>query len=463
MELNSFFKKKNKEQLKGKWVLITGAAQGIGLQTAAQFADARANLILTDINTEKLLEAKRRLSKKAVRILTFTIDVSDKTAVEQLAKDVLDKIGKLDYLINNAGIGHHDELEDTSLSTWKKLIDVNLWGPLYHIYAFLPSMKKAGSGNIVNVSSGQAFFRLPTWGAYAAIKLAMGVISEIMHYEVHRYGIQVTTVYPYMVNTGFYNDVEGESLGAKLSMKLLPWYSQKPETVAKRIFKAAVSGKRVEMVNPLNNLAKYAQAIPPIANIMNKATTFILSDNENNRLENIPGFQFVMTALMGASMQLQSKVGALGFEMEELMQGEHEFVVGHGPKGKQEMYFKVTWGTQQLLEWLNPFNEEFMVNDLEGVVFIDGLCEEVAVQGTLALKYFTEQKIRYEFEFEVEGEGYIFVGEKRNIYPWNLPYSHTCCFGELRLKATNEIVSTSITHFRLDTLPEFMRSFKLVK
>lgn len=463
MEWKSFFKKNGKANLKGKLVLITGAAQGIGLHTAAQFADAGSNLILTDINGEKLEEAQRRLAKKGVKVTIYTVNVADKVAVEDLAKEVIKNHGKLDILINNAGIGYHNELEDTSIDTWKKLIDVNLWGPLYHIYAFLPAMKEAGAGHIVNVSSGQAFFRMPTWGAYAAIKLAMGLISEILHYEVKRYGIQVTTVYPYMVNTGFYNDVETGGLGSRLSMLLLPLYSQKPETVARIIFKAVAQGKRVEMVNPLNTVAKYLHIMPGVSNIMNKALTFVLSDDEGKNIEKIPGFQLLVTTLLGLSSQLQSAAGNLGFKMDELMQGEHEFKEGFGEVGKQRMHFKVTWGTHQLLEWLNPFSEDFMVNDLEGTVTIGGLCEDAACKGKLELKYFSEQKIRYTFDFEVDGVDYVFVGEKRNIYPWNLPYSHTCCFGELRLKETGELVSESITHFRFDTIPDFIKSFQLVK
>ncbi len=463
MEWKSFFKKQKKANLKGKLVLITGAAQGIGLHTASEFANAGSNLIITDINGEKLEEARKRLSKKGVKIDTYVVNVSDKKGVEALAKEVLEKHGKLDILINNAGIGHNDDLEDTSLETWEKLINVNFWGPLYHIYAFLPTMKEAGKGHIVNVSSGQAFFRMPTWGAYAAIKLAMGVISEIMHYELRRYNIKVTTVYPYMVNTGFYKDVESDTLGGRLSMMLLPLYSQKPETVARIIFKAVSSGKRVEMVNPLNNVAKYLNVFPITSDLLNKTLTFFLSESNEKLLEKIPGLQTALLTLMALSSQAQTAAGHMGFKMDELMQGEHEFVNGFGMEGKKPMFFKVTWGTSQLLEWLNPFSDNFMVNDLDGTVTIDGLCENALCKGKLELKYFTEQKIRYTFEFEANDEVYEFIGEKRNIYPWNLPYSHTCCFGELKLKETGELVSKSVTHFRMDTLPEFLSSFKIVK
>lgn len=462
MALKSIFNLgKKKQDLRGKYVLITGAAQGIGLKTAHEFAAAGSHLILTDINKEALTMAQSELLKyKHIDVHTFKVDVSDRKAVQQMADEVLRRIGRVDILINNAGIGHQGTMEDTSLKTWKRLIDINLFGPLHHIYAFLPLMKTQGSGQIVNVSSGQAFFRLPTWGAYAAIKLAMGAISEILHYELRQYDIKVTTVYPYMVNTGFYKDVEAESFGSKLSMKLLPLYSQKPKTVAKKIFKAVEKGKRIEMVNVLNNVAKNLHFLNPVSNVFSKTVNFALN-NSNRSIKDLPvmeQLESLVNMLAGVSY---SRLGDVGFKMEEVMSGEHEFV--KGKKGKLPMEFKVIWGTESLIDWANPFEDDFMCNSLNGTVTIGGLCENVPCSGRLELKYFTEQKICYTFYFEVAGEAYEFVGEKRNIYPWNLPYSHTCCFGELRKVGSNRVVSNSITHFHWDTLPAFLGSFELLR
>jgi NADP-dependent 3-hydroxy acid dehydrogenase YdfG len=459
MEWKSFIKK-NKSSLRDKIVLITGAAQGIGYYTASEFADAGSTLILTDINEEKLTEARISLEKNGVNVHAFNVNVANKTEVENLAEEVDNLFGKLDILINNAGVGHHDDLEDTGFDTWKKLIDINLWGALYHIYAFLPLLKKSESGHIVNVSSGQAFFRMPTWGAYASIKLAMGAISEILHYELKRYGLKVTTVYPYMVNTGFYNKVESESIGGKLAMLLLPLYAQKPEKVAKIIFRAVSKGKRIEMVNPINVLGKYLNTFPLSSDIMNRILNFFMSEASLNNPEKIPGFQAAMFTLLSLSNKIQAQTEGIGFMMDETMQGEHSFEPGFGSEGKKRMSFRVTWGTKNLFEWLNPLGPQFMMNELNGTVTVDGLCENAICTGKLELKYFTEQKIRYTFEFESNGQTYVFVGEKRNIYPWNLPYSHTCCFGELREKESNTLISKSITHFDLSSIPEFLGSFR---
>ena len=186
----------------------------------------------------------------AIRALGATVhtrvmDVSDREAVFDLARWVTEDLGGLDVLINNAGIGHHGELADMSLERWDQLLAVNLNGSLNHVYAFLPHFIERRGGHIVNVSSGQAFYRLPTWGAYAAVKAALGVFSEVLHFELRKYGVRVTTVYPFMVNTAFYENVESETLGSRLSMKLLPLYSQRPEKVGRIIFKAVRRRSRV--------------------------------------------------------------------------------------------------------------------------------------------------------------------------------------------------------------------------
>ncbi len=265
------------KKLPGKRVLITGGAGGIGLCTAEEFARAGCEVIITDIDEGRLQEAGEKLKGHGGRVHTRMVDVVEREQVDDLARWVLDEIGGLDVLINNAGIGYNGELAETSIETWQKLISVNLLGPLYHIYAFLPYFKEQRSGHIVNVSSGQTYFRMPTWGAYASIKAAFGVFSEILHFELRKYHIKVTTVYPYMVNTPFYKDIQGDTWGAKLSMKLVPYYSMTPERVAGILFKAVKKGVKVERVSVLNDLGRYAQLIPFANDIMAVTSNFFLA------------------------------------------------------------------------------------------------------------------------------------------------------------------------------------------
>ena len=180
-------------------------------------------------------------------------------------------------LVNNAGIGHQGELAETSLETWDQLLAVNLMGPLNHVYAFLPHFKERRAGQIVNVSSGQVFFRLPTWGAYAAIKAALGVFSEVAHFELRKYGIGVTTFYPFMVNTPFYDEVEGDTWGSRMSMKLLPLYSQKPEKVGRILFRAVRRRAKVETVSVINDVGFYAQFVPLANDVIARTSNFLLA------------------------------------------------------------------------------------------------------------------------------------------------------------------------------------------
>ena len=166
---------------------------------------------------------------------------------------------------------------------------------------------------------------------------------------------------------------------------------------------------------------------------------------------------------MGRIADLKSMIseGRVGFCMDEVMSGDHEFEPGFGERGRRPMEFRVTWGPKHLGKWINPFGGEFMTQPLEGTVTIDGLCENAPCCGTLELKYFTEHLLRYTFEFEADNKRYKFVGEKVNIKPWNLPVSHTTCYGVLTEAATGKLVSKSVTHFRMLTAPAFMASMRL--
>lgn len=150
--------------------------------------------------------------------------------------------------------------------------------------------------------------------------------------------------------------------------------------------------------------------------------------------------------------------GRLGFRMDEVMSGEHEFDPRFGSPGKRPMEFRVTWGPRHILQWGNPSHHRFMVGDLEGTVTIDGLCDHTPCTGSLELRYLKDHTIRYSFGFKQGNQSYKYIGEKINIRLWNLPRSHTTCFGRLILAGTGELVSTSVTHFRLRSLLRFIAS-----
>lgn len=269
--------------LSGKRVLITGAGGGIGSHLAHVFAKAGNDLVLTDLDSARLDQASRRLSSMGVSIQTRAMDVSDRSAVESLARWVVDELGGLDILINNAGVGFQAELAETSLETWKKLLDVNFLGPLYHVHAFLPHFKQKRSGHIVNVSSGQAFFRLPTWGAYAAVKAALGVFSEVLCFELRKHHIRVTTVYPFLVNTPFYENIQAPTPRGRFALSLIPYCSMSPEQAARIIFKAVSRRAKVEYVSRLNDLGRIQGLIPFARDLLSRASHLLLAQETESR------------------------------------------------------------------------------------------------------------------------------------------------------------------------------------
>ncbi len=150
-----------------------------------------------------------------------------------------------------------------------------------------------------------------------------------------------------------------------------------------------------------------------------------------------------------------------GFRAHEIMEGTHVFVEGEGPPGEHPLRFEVTWGADDLRTWLDPRRPEFMTNFLKGEISAGGLVERAHCEGVLELRYFTESKIRYRFEFaDVRGKRYLYVGEKVNIRPWNLHRSHTTCYGTITEADSGKEVSRSIVYFRLSRLPRFVASFR---
>lgn len=174
-------------------------------------------------------------------------------------------------------------------------------------------------------------------------------------------------------------------------------------------------------------------------------------------------FKNLLEKIGELKQQATDITNSFGFLIDEHMAGDHEFINNSGPAGRHNFEFWATWGPDNILEWANPLAGRFLTNRLNGYITIGKLCEKVLVQGTLELLYFDEQKIRYTFDFNANGTDYRYIGEKIKISPFNLPYSHTTCFGTVTEKKTGKVISKSITHFNLDELQPFLNSLRLTR
>lgn len=162
-----------------------------------------------------------------------------------------------------------------------------------------------------------------------------------------------------------------------------------------------------------------------------------------------------------AALREMVRARRVGFLVDEVMSGTHEFEPGCGPRGTFPFEFRVTWGPEDVRRWASPRDHDFLVQPLWGEVTIGGLCNELPCEGSLKLRYFTKRTIRYRFDFAVDGASYRYIGEKVNILPWNLPTSHTTCFGTVIERSSGKLISRSVTLFRLRTTFDFVTSVRL--
>lgn len=231
------------KDLRNKAVLITGVASGIGKSTAVEFARAGANpLILCDINEKGLEETAEIAGRTGCRVLTFTVDVSE---YEQV-RNMVDQSGRIDVLVNVAGIGMLAPIELMELSDWERVIGVNLWGVINTVHAVYPQMVKRRSGHIVNVSSSDGLFVGWIYGnAYFPSKFGVVGLSELLLNEGALNGIGVTCFCPGAVRTpifensvlkGFQRDIL-ELLDKDLA------HADTPEYIAEKIVEAVKRNK----------------------------------------------------------------------------------------------------------------------------------------------------------------------------------------------------------------------------
>ncbi len=152
--------------------------------------------------------------------------------------------------------------------------------------------------------------------------------------------------------------------------------------------------------------------------------------------------------------------GRVGFSMFETMSGSHRFWNDRGPGGRHPFRFEVEWGTRRLGKWLDPHGDDFLLHEMKGTITAEGLCNDTPCSGQLRLRYFDEHRLEYSLDFQAGGRNLHFVGEKVNIKLWNLPVSHTVCFGVIFDVDDGVLVSTSESYFRFSSVPSFVGSFR---
>jgi NAD(P)-dependent dehydrogenase (short-subunit alcohol dehydrogenase family) len=225
-----------------KQVLVTGAASGIGRATAIAAAKRGAHLFLTDINAAPLeaVADEIRATGGSVRYAR-ALDISDHDAVAGMAEEIHAAHGSLDVVMNVAGIAIWGTVDRFSHDQWRRVVDVNLMGPIHVVECFVPAMIAAGrGGHLVNVSSSAGLFGLPWHAAYSATKFGLRGLSEVLRFDLRHHDIGVTLVCPGAVDSGLVDTLEiaGVDRSTPRMAKLNARFRElavAPETAAVRI------------------------------------------------------------------------------------------------------------------------------------------------------------------------------------------------------------------------------------
>jgi NADP-dependent 3-hydroxy acid dehydrogenase YdfG len=187
------------ENIQGKVVVITGASSGLGAATARYLSEQGAKVVLGARRVDRLESLAKELALPDGAVVQT--DVTDSDQVKRLVDRAVALHGRVDVILNNAGLMPHSPLERGKIEDWNRMIDVNLKGVLYGVAAALPHMKAQKSGHIINVSSVAGHKVRPGGAVYSATKAAVRVISEGLRQEVKPYDIRTTVISPGAVQT----------------------------------------------------------------------------------------------------------------------------------------------------------------------------------------------------------------------------------------------------------------------
>jgi NADP-dependent 3-hydroxy acid dehydrogenase YdfG len=200
----------------GKVVVITGASSGLGKATARHLSAEGATVVLGARRTERIQALADELNGGGGKALALQTDVTDANQVKRLVDEAVQTYGRIDVVLNNAGLMPHSPLERLKIDDWNRTIDVNLKGVLYGIAAALPYMKEQLAGHIINVSSVGGHKVRPGSAVYAATKAGVLMISEGLRQEVKPYHIRTTVLSPGAIATELPNSITEPDIAANV-------------------------------------------------------------------------------------------------------------------------------------------------------------------------------------------------------------------------------------------------------
>jgi NAD(P)-dependent dehydrogenase (short-subunit alcohol dehydrogenase family) len=209
-----------------KTAFITGGASGVGLGIAKALAKAQANVVIADIQPERLSDAEQQLRAITPNILALAVDTTDIESLQRARTEIEATAGPVSVLCNNAGIGGGGKILETADDKWRRVTEVNLWGPLNGVKVFLPGMLARGEpAHIVNTASFSGIQGHHSQGAYGTSKFAAVGFSEFLRNDLEGTCVSASVLCPHVVDTPiFYPDLKPtETQKIEARRETMPW------------------------------------------------------------------------------------------------------------------------------------------------------------------------------------------------------------------------------------------------
>lgn len=198
----------------GKTYVVTGASSGLGRGVAERLGGLRANVVLAARRADALQEVAGRIESAGGKALVVPTDVADPEQVQRLARAALERFGRIDVWINNAGVGAIGRFEDVPLADHARIVDVNLKGVIYGSHVALRQFRAQGAGNLVNLGSVESVIPLAYHASYASTKAAILGLGRALNEELRLARldrVHVTTIMPWATDTEFFNQAANYS------------------------------------------------------------------------------------------------------------------------------------------------------------------------------------------------------------------------------------------------------------
>lgn len=244
------------ENFEGRVAAITGAGSGIGRALALELADRGCHVAVSDVDSVTLAETVGLAEGLGVKVTSATVDVADRAAVMSWADDVVADHGKANLVFNNAGVALGAPVETMSIDDLEWLMGINFYGVVHGTQAFLPHLKAAGEGHVVNVSSVFGLVSIPTQSAYNAAKFAVRGFTDALRIEleIEPCGVSATTIHPGGIRTNIVRDSridpELADVAGDREAEFAKAARTSPESAAKQILSAVEKNRRRALIGP---------------------------------------------------------------------------------------------------------------------------------------------------------------------------------------------------------------------